>query len=315
MRGTRTLPGTAQARCDAAVQRLGARDVTLVQVDPAPTGSLVVSAVQGAQRVFLKLAQDNDVSRQRLTQEAEAMAEVHGRWPEGVVAPLAYYDDLHALVLSDGGRQTLQAALEQADIDAACALARQAGGWLSAYHASAPQDPVKLWPKKVIVAAAPEIAAGRIASDQMCALREALLAHINTVRGAPLDRAIQHGDFHPGNLVIGAKGTLRGIDIPRQVARHNMQDVARFLVYAVWCARADLLNDAGGLGMRGAFVDAFWQGYSPERPMTLVDRFLFGVEVLRLWQTHSDRAGLAPRRVQRLTALGRIAEGFTQASA
>ncbi|WP_010141805.1 phosphotransferase family protein [Oceanicola sp. S124] len=156
-----------------------------------------------------------------------------------------------------------------------------AGRWLAALHDQAPADEAPFWPKWIFTKLDAVQASGTAQARPQAfrPMMRALRQQAEGLRGRVSRRCLCHGDFHPGNLLIGPAGA-RGLDLSEEQRKLAVYDMVDFLKADVKCDGPDAQVGAGGVlaPSRAAFLD----GYGQEIDAELLD-FCLRARLLITW--------------------------------
>ena len=156
-----------------------------------------------------------------------------------------------------------------------------AGRWLAALHGQGPADVAPFWPKWIfakldaVQAGATPQAAPKAYRPMLRALRQ----QAGALRGRVSRRCLCHGDYHPGNLLIGPAGA-RGLDLSEERRKLAVYDMVDFLKTDVQCDGPD--DQIGPGGVLHSSRAAFLEGYGQEVDGPLLD-FCLRARLLITW--------------------------------
>ncbi len=162
--------------------------------------------------------------------------------------------------VSDAIKDAANAPSQQRD------LLRRCGVWLDAFHRSQEVDTRKFRPARIVQSHEAQRDA-ILAGDMSVAAQPLYLKGIRKLAeiapkyaGAPTVGAVQHGDFHLRNLIIG-DGQLAGIDFTKGNTAPVGYDIAKILLDFTALFR-DPTDLKPGQIIHDATLDAFFDGYT-----------------------------------------------------
>ncbi|OYU38644.1 MAG: hypothetical protein CFE33_15245 [Pseudorhodobacter sp. PARRP1] len=123
-------------------------------------------------------------------------------------------------------------------------------------------------------------------------------------QGLPATRCVTHRDFHLGNLILGRKGTVYGIDFENKKEDDALRDVMSFL-YDFTMKWPD--HDTPFQSFQTAAA-VMWQGYGDHTTAPTVLGFFQKFSALNGWSGLDNRSLADQNRRHRLKWLKRLAE-------
>ena len=158
---------------------------------------------------------------------------------------------------------------------------RLAGRWLAALHGQGPADETPFWPKWIFSRLDAVLATGtpQARPQAFRPMLRALREQANALRGRLSRRCLCHGDYHPGNLLIGPEGA-RGLDLSEERRKLAVYDMVDFLKADVQCDGPE--EEVGPGGTLNSSRAAFLDGYEEEVDGALLD-FCLRARLLITW--------------------------------
>lgn len=156
-----------------------------------------------------------------------------------------------------------------------------AGRWLAALHGQAPADEAPFWPKWIFTKLDAVQASGvpQARPQVFRPMLRALRRQAEGLRGRVSRRCLCHGDYHPGNLLVGMAGA-RGLDLSEERRKLAVYDMVDFLKADVQCDGPD--SQVGAGGVLAPSRAAFLAGYGQEIDAELLD-FCLRARLLITW--------------------------------
>ena len=221
----------------------------------------------------------------------------------GVVRPVAYVDDCHALVVAAAEGLALDQIVRQQHPLQLAAVSR-AGRWLRAFHAHVGDAVVTGWSAAPFIARIKKVCSALsevgVEADVVRALEERVTAQATRLEGRPSLEALVHGDYKLRH-VWTTPLRMEVLDFGNVHVAPVVEDIAAFLV-ELEVAEFGAMRNSGP--RTPALAAAFLDGYGPiNTPATLSLQLVLAR--MKKWarRRRKPSSSRAARRVQQLLQL------------